>query len=208
MTAEHPWFGPGAVGLELEARRHVKEELRTRMRRQRGVFPEDARDARSARIVSNVMALPEWHAAKWVASFVPMRKEVDVSALRSAAYASGKRVALPRVDRESGNLVFAEVFVDTALIESAFGVEEPPASAAVVDPHSLDLVVVPGLAFDERGYRIGYGKGYYDRFLPGLSAFTVGVAYEFERLAELPNMDWDVPVRAVATDDGLYISER
>lgn len=207
MTAEHPWFGPGAVALELEARRRVKDELRTRMRRQRGVFPDDARAVRSARIVSNVMALPEWNAATWVASFVPMRKEIDVSALRAAAHANGKRLALPRVDRESGNLVFAEVLADTGLVTSAFGVEEPGASLPAIDPRSFDLVVVPGLAFDERGYRIGYGKGYYDRFLAGLSTFTVGVAYEFERLAELPNMEWDVPVRAVVTDEGFYASE-
>lgn len=197
---EHPWFGPGAAELELEVRKRVKDELRTKLRKQRGALPEEARRARSERIAQAVLALPEWRDARTVASFRPMRKEVDVGALAEAARAQGKRLALPRVDRRSDALVFSVVDGTTSLETSPFGVEEPSPDSPPLDPAEIDLVVVPALAFDERGFRLGYGKGYYDRFLAGIRAATVGVAYDFEMLAELPTMEWDVAVRIIVTD--------
>ncbi len=85
---------------------------------------------------------------------------------------------------------------------SRFGVDEPPADSPEVAPEDLDLVVVPALAFDERGYRIGYGGGYYDRFLPRLrpDCVTVGVTLDALVVPALPAEPHDVPVQIIVTE--------
>jgi len=87
-------------------------------------------------------------------------------------------------------------------VESGKMVREPPQDAPLVDPASVDLVIVPGLAFDERGHRIGYGAGLYDRLLPKCTrARHVGVAHDFQLLAEIPDGPGDRPVHAIVTND-------
>ncbi|MER3407802.1 MAG: 5-formyltetrahydrofolate cyclo-ligase [Nitrososphaera sp.] len=92
------------------------------------------------------------------------------------------------------------------LAEGRFDIKEPvPVSAAVND--DIDLVLVPGLAFDRKGCRIGYGKGYYDRFLSMRHSFSMGLAYSFQVVDELPRGRFDRRIQSVATEEGvLYLS--
>lgn len=186
---------------EQRVRLSVKAELRKRMRSVRGVLPSETRAARSRSIVERLQALPAFQSARTIAAFVAMKGEVDVGPLLVLARALGKTVLLPRVDAERNELalhVFAE---DDPLTASGFGVPEPRPDAAVVAPHDVDFVIVPGLVFDERGHRIGYGGGYYDRLLPRLPrALTVGVAFDFQLVPEVPNTPGDAPVALIVTD--------
>lgn len=189
-------FGPDE---DRFLRIQVKRELRRRLRAIRGQLPAEARAARSAAIVDRVLALPELRAARSIAAFVAMRSEADPAGIVAACRARGHRVALPRVHPEPDGLVLHAHAADDPLERSSFGVLEPSASAPRVD--AVDVVIVPGLAFDPRGHRIGYGKGFYDRLLPTLpGAFRCAIAYDFQLVPEVPDRDGDVPVHAVVTD--------
>jgi 5-formyltetrahydrofolate cyclo-ligase len=89
-----------------------------------------------------------------------------------------------------------------AMIEHSLGFREPPASAPLAEPGELDVVLVPALAVDPRGHRIGYGAGHYDRAIPRFAApeRCVAVAFDFQLVAEIPDTAGDVPVGAVVTD--------
>ena len=119
---------------------------------------------------------------------------------KSGLYCIGSAIALPRIDSEDG-IVLHRWTSDGALVESADRILEPPRTNELVRNDDVDLVIVPALAVDARGHRIGSGHGYYDRFLPRLvRAHKVGFVYDFQLLAELPNTRGDVRVDAIVSD--------
>jgi len=111
-----------------------------------------------------------------------------------------KRVGLPRVVDD--DLVLHLIDLETELEPGAFSVPEPPEHSAVLSPQEVDFALVPALAIDPRGHRIGYGGGYYDKLLPRLlGAKTCAVAYDFQLIAEVPELPFDRTVDLVVTDD-------
>ncbi len=195
----------------LEIGRRVKAELRDRMRRVRRALGPENRDARSAAIAERVRSTDAWARARTVALFVPMRTEIDVGLLERAARLESKRVAAPRMIEVQGRteLELREWVEGVAPVESGKMVREPPADAPWVDPATVDLVIVPGLAFDERGARIGYGAGLYDRLLPTCTgAARVGVAHDFQVLGELPEGPGDQRVDLVVTNERVVTVAR
>lgn len=183
-------------------RAQVKDEIRRRRRSLRRGFPTDARETRSQAIAARVLALPEWEAAQTVLAFVSMRTEVQTGGLVEAAWDAGKRVAAPCMNATFDDLVLREWARGAELEESGQRFLQPLRDAAPVADEDVDLVIVPALAVDPRGHRVGYGKGYYDRLLPRLErAFRVAVIFDFERIAEVPTREGDVPVHAVVTDE-------
>jgi 5-formyltetrahydrofolate cyclo-ligase len=184
----------------------AKRELRTRMRSVRAVLPQSAIATRSSAVCQRIEHLPEFARAQVILGFSAIRKEVDLSAVLTRAQALGKQTALPKVVGETLELRVSNT--QYPLSEGSFGILEPPDDAPVVDPASVDLVLVPGLVFDASGHRIGYGRGHYDRLLPGLTnAFRVGVAYDFQLLAELPTEPHDIALHCVVTDTRCLRSE-
>jgi 5-formyltetrahydrofolate cyclo-ligase len=180
-------------------REHAKRELRARMGAVRRVLPVAACAQRAERATARVLQLPEFEQARTVVGYSAVRKELDPSNLLMAAAKAGKRVGLPRVQDDRLEL---RVFrAGDALEESGLGILEPLASAPLIEHREVDLIVVPGLAFDTRGHRIGYGSAFYDRLLPHLSrAFRVGFVYDFQLVPELPNSAHDVAVHCVVSD--------
>ena len=133
-------------------------------------------------------------------------KIVNLEPSIQAAWAAGKRVALPRVVGDELQLHFVDS--DTVLVEGAFSVREPPETAAQVQPEEVDFALVPALAVDPRGYRIGYGGGYYDKLIPRLGhACTCAVAYDFQLISEVPELPFDVAVDLVVTDERVIRAE-
>ena len=183
-------------------RRKVKAELRKRMRGLRKTTPIDACNARSARIVSALEAHPAIAAARTVALFWPIeeRHEVDLRALDASLRARGAHVAYPGIDGETGAMTFRIVDAIDSLEEAGFGFREPPKSAP--EPAAIDVIVVPALAVDPTGHRIGYGAAYYDRTLPRFAppAITIVVAFDFQLLVEVPFGEHDVRCTWIVTD--------
>jgi 5-formyltetrahydrofolate cyclo-ligase len=196
---------------EEAIRRRVKTELRKRLRGLRAAMPAEACVARSARIVERLASLPVLANARAVALFWPIvaRHEVDLRPLDASLRARGASVAYPAIDPETGAMTFRFVSDVSALEERGYGFCEPAASAPEAQRGELDVLVVPAIAVDPTGHRIGYGAGYYDRTIPSFSppARTVGVAYDFQLVAEVPFTEYDVPLSFVVTDDRLIEPE-
>ncbi|HEU4408707.1 MAG TPA: 5-formyltetrahydrofolate cyclo-ligase [Polyangiaceae bacterium] len=194
---------PDRPDEELPLRLAVKKELRRRMRGVRGALPASAVAERSARLRDRLRALEAWSKARAVALFWPIeaKNEVDLRPLFDAARAAGKRVAFPGVSDE-GAPVLRFVGLASELDDLGRGFLEPPPSAPEARPGELDLVVVPALAIDASGHRIGYGAGFYDQLLPSHAppALAVGVAFDFQLISEVPTTEGDVAVGWVLTD--------
>jgi len=189
--------------------RRVKVELRKRMRSVRGTTPLSAIAERSARIVDRLSAHEPFAKAMSVALFWPIveRHEVDLRALDPALRARGVAVAYPSIDPDTRAMTFRFALPEH-LAERGMLFEEPPPEAPEAD--ALDLIVVPALAVDARGHRIGYGAGFYDRTLPRFAppARTVVVAFDWQLVVEVPVTEGDVPVDAIVTDARVLDAER
>jgi 5-formyltetrahydrofolate cyclo-ligase len=185
--------------MQRVLRTYAKRELRTRMQSIRKLLPDDSTEERSTKACAAVLALPEFQSARVVAGYIAMRKELDVSDALTAAADSGKRVVLPRITDDG--LVFHVHVPGEPLVENDWGVLEPNPSAELVPIADIDLMLVPALALDLRGYRLGYGKSFYDRVLPQLEhGRAVGIVYDFQLLAEVPDEPHDQRVHWIITD--------
>jgi 5-formyltetrahydrofolate cyclo-ligase len=186
--------------MQRVLRVYAKRELRTRMKSVRNLLPDSAAAERSARACAALSALAELGSARIVAGYIAVRKELDVSAALARAADGGKQIVLPRID-EAGGLAFHVHVPGQPLVENDWGVLEPDPNAATVAIADIDLMLVPALALDLRGYRIGYGKGFYDHVLPQLThGRAVGVVYDFQLLAEVPEEAHDQRVHFIVTD--------
>jgi 5-formyltetrahydrofolate cyclo-ligase len=186
----------------------AKRELRKRLRSVRAAMPAAAIEARSRSLCERIAAMDVFRRAETLALFASRSDEVQCASLEHLARASGKRVALPVVIDEEPGLRFRARWDGTRehpLETSAYGIEEPIAEAPEVPYEALDLIVVPALGVDDRGHRIGYGRGYYDRVLPRCTrAVRVAVAFEFQLLAEIPTRAGDVACDLVVTDGRAF----
>ncbi|AKT36699.1 5-formyltetrahydrofolate cyclo-ligase [Chondromyces crocatus] len=188
--------------LEVELRFRAKAAMRKRARGVRGAVPRDAILKRSAQIQDTLSSLPEIAAASRIALFFPIegRNEVDLVALDARLRERGARIAYPTVDRDTRTMTFRFVDDPHAMEEQGSGFCEPGPSNE--EALALDVIVVPCLQIDPRGYRIGYGAGYYDRTLPRFCppARAIAVAFDFQLVSEIPDTASDVPVHVVVTD--------
>lgn len=190
---------------DLALRHRLKRELRKRRRQVRHAMPATAIEARSAKIVERVLALPEWDSATTIMAFVSLPGEVQLAPLVEAAWDAGKTVATSAMTDDFQDIEPRRWDRGAELEESGKGFEQPLRSAPAVVREAVDLVVVPALAIDGEGHRLGYGGGFYDRLLPSLTRGTrVGVIFDFELMTELPRQPWDVPVHAVVTDEQQF----
>ena len=162
----------------------------------------DTRAEKSARLCAAIAESPAWRNAGTVAIFAPQPREPDVELLWR--HGVGKSFAYPRV--VEGRLDLCRVDSMYELLPGAFGVREPAADlTCTVAPDSLDLVLVPGVAFTRSGERLGRGGGFYDRLLASLPAHVckIGTCFSAQLLDELPVEPHDQRVDFLATEDGL-----
>lgn len=140
-----------------------------------------------------------------VALYVAVAGEVGTERIRERYLAAGARLYYPKV-MEDGNLSFYPDGGEDGWVRGKYGLLEPRVAPGAEGLRGgFRLVVVPGMAFDAMGRRLGRGSGYYDRFLIGMAgtAVTVGLAFSLQLLPEVPVDDWDVPVEAVVTEEGV-----
>jgi 5-formyltetrahydrofolate cyclo-ligase len=154
---------------------------------------------RSNSIQEFVINSKEFLQAKVVGAYFALGSEVTTELIIERAKTVGKKIALPRVEED--NIIFYELSSIKFLIRGRFGIMEPPPYGHISD---IDVLVVPGIAFDKKGNRLGYGKGYYDRLLSGKRTFSIGLAYSFQLLENLPYDRYDKRLDAIASEDGLH----
>jgi 5-formyltetrahydrofolate cyclo-ligase len=183
----------------------VKKELRERVRRMlAGVSPGDVA-SKSAKAVDLLVQTPEFARTEVIMVFLAMAGEIDTTALVLRSWQGHKRVVAPKVSWEQRRMMPTELrSLTTDLVEHAMGFREPLAGVPI--PVSIiDMVVVPGLAFDDKGNRLGRGRGFYDRFLahPEFTGVTCGLAFEEQVLPEVPAGPLDRPVAMLVTDQKI-----
>lgn len=154
---------------------------------------------RSKRVQEFLLNTKEFKSARVVGAYHAFGSEVKTDLIIDQARALGKKIALPSVEGDC--LTFYELSSGTYLVKGRYGIMEPLPYGPV---DSIDLLVVPGIAFDKMGYRLGYGKGYYDKFLAKKKVASIGLGYSFQILKKLPKGKYDKKVDAIATEDGVH----
>lgn len=182
--------------------REVKKDLRAQCRRFRDRLAPEQKAAMDAAILARLSQLGEYLAARVIFAYVSKPQEVDTRAMITRALAGGRRVAVPRCEPRTVGMSFYVIRSPEDLAPGSYGVPEPdPGRCAPSDPGEAGaLCVVPGLSFDSQGYRLGYGKGYYDRFLAGFGGVSVGLCYSGCVRWSLPHGYYDRPVDILVTE--------
>jgi 5-formyltetrahydrofolate cyclo-ligase len=184
----------------------LKKEIRKQALAERDNIPPQRRMAMSREIEERLFGLPEFRSAQVVMFFASFRSEVDTETMIRRALRSGKRVILPKV---AGNeLALYEIRdLDADVETGAWGIPEPrPLIAAKLD--EIDLMIMPGAAFDKRGNRLGYGAGFYDKLLPAFKGTTVALAFEAQILSHVPAEPHDAPVKKIVTEKRVITTQR
>ena len=176
-----------------------KAALRSRMRRLRVAIPPQERAASAERVMSRLFDVPALQAARTVLSFSSFGSEVPTEGIVRRLHDEGRRVFLPFV--EGHDIEAAEAPAGDSLVATDYGPMEP-AERVAVHPSEIDVVLVPALAFDRLGYRVGYGGGHYDRYLArvGTGAVRVGIAFHAQLVPAVPHGVEDEPVDVVVTE--------
>lgn len=192
-----------AAGPQGIALREAKAALRQCILATRDALPPALRAAAAAAIRARLIALPSYRAADTVLLTLPFRSEWDTWALVRSALQAGKVVVLPRVEPTTRMLVLHRITDPTAKIAPGYrGIPEPAPECPRMDAASIDWVLVPGVAFDREGGRLGYGGGFYDRLLPLLRGgiARVGGGYALQLVDTVPSAPHDMTVDTVVTD--------
>lgn len=179
-----------------------KDELRFRMRLQREKVSALQLMEISARIGERVLAMKQYRDAQRVMCYYGLPSEVQTAGLIREMIRSGRQIYLPVMGR-GRSLRAVRLERIEALHRAAFGVMEPSAGEEIA-PEELDLILTPGLAFDKAGGRIGYGRGYYDRFLPRCRGTIAGLAASWQLVECVPMENRDVYMHFVVTEDEVY----
>ena len=186
------------VSTEIEKSR-IRELILNQLRNQ----TVSQRRQKSDIILSKVSQLIEFKKAQAVMFYVSMLEEVDTLPLLKIVLKTGCAICVPYVDRENNSLLSVQIEnPDADLISGSYGILEPKNLTNRFDVNQLNAVLVPGIAFDRKGNRLGRGKGYYDRFLKALPSYiqTFGLAYDFQLIDSIPVNDLDISVQHVVTN--------
>jgi 5-formyltetrahydrofolate cyclo-ligase len=180
-----------------------KRRLRASIDRLRRALAPEVRQRAGDAVARRVLAMPELAAARRVALYASLPDELPTDRLLRAVLASGRTLLLPRV--EDRRLVFAAVGALTELRPGRLGILEPGPDRPSTPWEADDLVLVPGVAFDRRGGRLGRGGGFYDRALPVRDGpLVIGLAFELQIVAQVPCAPHDRPVDGYVTEAGLH----
>lgn len=178
-----------------------KQLLRNAMMQRRKEMPLALREEADRIIAETVLRHPAYRAAKQVFAYVSMPHEVSTRAVMAAALQDGKRLGLPVCSTESHTLTFYRLDALSELKSGAYRIPVPPVSEdRILIPDADTLVLVPMLAFDENGYRLGAGGGYYDRFLAAYPVKTLGICYADCKLTQLPHDAYDRTLACCVTE--------
>lgn len=177
----------------------TKSILRTRVRELVRALSAEERVSLSQKLCAVMRAQWIWSRTASVLCFVPLTDEPDITSLIDDALQANKTVALPRYSLSSKAFVAAHIKARAQCIRGEFGVLEPDAGCPVIPLNQLDLVLVPGVAYDLTGRRLGRGKGFYDRLLAEVRGHKCGVAFDAQIIAAVPEEPHDVRVNSILT---------
>ena len=177
-----------------------RASLRQQMQTQRAALDIASLESSSKAVLDHLAS--ELNGKRCIAGYLAIRGELPVDATLRHARTCGTDTAVPVIKDQS--MLFVRIDDDTTFIRNRFGIKEPADCKNLVSPQEMDLVLVPLVAFDATGNRLGMGGGFYDRTFELIETrpTLVGVAHSFQEVAELQAMPWDVPLNSVITELG------
>jgi 5-formyltetrahydrofolate cyclo-ligase len=179
-----------------ESKGMLRKEIRARL----AALTPDQRVVASKQASTLLEKQVVWKQAKLIFFYAPMAEEIDIWPLLTDSVAAGKSVALPRFDSATQRYVACQIQdIAKDLSHGQFGIREAGAHCIAVPPNRLDLVLVPGVAFDLQGRRLGRGKGFYDQMLASLCGTTCGVAFDEQIVETIPVEPHDVHLNCILT---------
>lgn len=183
----------------------MKRTLRKKILDARFNLSAAERRSKSGLIGQKLFQLPEFRVAQTVLFYASIQSEVETHTMIRQALAEGKRVVLPKV--RGKDLVLIEIAnFDRDVVPGAWGILEPESGNAA-ELKDIGIVVVPGAVFDERGNRIGYGAGYYDKLLEHYHGTTVALAFDCQIVPSVPADPHDIPIRKIVTESRVITAQ-
>jgi len=182
-----------------------KTEARKELLRKRDRIPPEVRKVKSRLIRERLLSLDEFKNASVIFLFASFRTEVDTAELIKASLSAGKHVVLPKVKKDTQELLLYEITDFGQLSPGYMNIPEPVVQDVQMSINDVELVIIPGAGFDISGSRIGFGGGYYDRLLAGLQkpVPVIAPAYEEQVVDSLPSEPHDIRVQMIVTDSRL-----
>ena len=178
----------------------MKSEMRKRMKGLLANQPAEQRERKSKFIAASLFKLPEYQKARAILSYVSMEEEVSTRVIIANLISIGKTVVVPIVDPKTETLTFHEIKSADELVPGYKGIPEPKNCACVFPCAGIDLAIIPGLAFDEKGRRLGRGKGMFDKCLGELACPKIALAFDFQVVSSVPAASHDLPVDIIITE--------
>ncbi len=180
-----------------------KSELRESMRALRRKMTAAEVGEKSERIQQCLFGFDKYINAKTVMLYVSAFKEPSTEAVIRDALLRGKNVAVPVSNAETETITPSYICGFDSLKKGAYGILEPEVILPA-DIYDIDFILVPGIAFDKRGNRMGFGKGYYDKLLRDCRAEKTALCYEYQMLDEIPSDIHDIPMNTIITEENIY----
>lgn len=187
-----------------------KDAIRAEYKTRRREMDKDTRLERDRRICEYAQGLVSFRFAEYVLLYAATDDEIDIYNIANIALERGKKIAFPRCRKEDHTMKYHIVTSLDQLFPDNYGINEPPEDLPVYDPENdtgSAICFVPGLVFDRSGFRLGYGKGFYDRFLSAFKGSSVGIIYSDFILPEVPRGRFDMKVDILLSEKGVSISE-
>lgn len=184
-----------------------KAALRRALLEQRARVSATEKAAMGSEITRRVLASEVFRAAETVFTYCSTADEIDTRAILRACLEQGKTLCVPRCEAARGVMTARRIVSEDALTDGKYGILEPTPDAPVVPPEQIGLCIVPCLAADAAGYRLGYGGGYYDRFLARTRGVSIALCADGRLLPEIPRDAFDIPCDLIYTERRIIICE-
>ncbi|OLO26971.1 5-formyltetrahydrofolate cyclo-ligase [Alkalihalophilus pseudofirmus] len=182
-----------------------KKELRSLVKEKLNEMTEEEYMHNSKMIKEHLCSTVSWKNANTIAITISRGKEVDTYKIIKKAWQDGKNVVVPRTYPELSTMVFFKITDFNELENTYFQLKEPKENVCLpYECEKIDLIIVPGVAFDREGNRLGYGGGYYDRYLVNYPGQTCAIAFEKQLVTRVPVELFDIPVQMIITEDSVF----
>lgn len=182
----------------------LKARLRNEMKAKLKALSSEQHRTWSCEIANHLTQSEYWKNANTIGITISRYPEVDTEPIIRQAWAEGKRIVVPKCNPSEKSMTFRTLNSFDELEVVYFGLKEPIESITEpIDKQSIDLLVVPGLVYSQEGYRIGFGGGYYDRFLIDYPKVSLSLAFRIQMTSHLPKETHDLPVEFIITNEGI-----
>ena len=182
----------------------LKGEWRSTYRRLLAECPSFERDTYTNQIIESLYNHDIWKNAHTIGVTISTHPEIETKGIIERAWKEGKNIVIPKCEPRAKQMEFYRYQPNTILESVYSGLKEPlPDKGNKIDSHKIDVMVVPGLVFSTAGYRIGFGGGYYDRYLTSFDGIKISLAFTMQIREDIPVEEFDIPVDYLFTEQGV-----